>query len=48
MKSKEEILKRAKELCQENNTECAIFISGFLRGYEECLEDLKEEKNECN
>lgn len=39
MKSKEEILKIAKELCPRENAECAVFISGFIRGWEECLKE---------
>ena len=40
MKNKEEILKRAKELCSRKDSECAIFISGFMRGWEECLKEI--------
>ena len=40
MKSKEEIMKHAREICQRDDTECAIFISGFVRGWEECLKEL--------
>lgn len=40
MKSKEEILKMAQELCPRTDTECAIFISGFMRGWEECLKEI--------
>lgn len=40
MKSKEEILKIAQGFCSRNDTECAVFMSGFLRGWEECLKEL--------
>ena len=40
MKSKEEIQKLAKDLCPRNDAECAIFISGFVRRWEECLKEL--------
>ena len=36
MKSKKEILKIAKEMCPRNDSECAVFITGFLKGWEEC------------
>lgn len=40
MKNKEEILKIAEELCPRNDLGCAIFISGFMRGWEECLKEI--------
>lgn len=40
MKSREEVQKIAQELCQRADTECAVFISGFMRGWEECLKEL--------
>jgi hypothetical protein len=40
MKSKEEILKTAQELCPRADAECAIFINGFIKGWEECLKEL--------
>ena len=40
MKSREEILKMAQEICPRNDTECAVFISGFMRGWEECLKEM--------
>lgn len=43
-KSKEEILKMAKELCNREDAECAIFISGFIKGYEVCQKENEEEK----
>ena len=46
MKTKNEVLKKARELCSENSSECAVFVSGFIRGYEECLEDAEKEKKE--
>ena len=42
MKSKKEITNIAKELCPLDNSECAIFISGFLHGWEECLKELEK------
>ena len=35
MKSREEITKMARELCDRQDTECAIFINGFVAGYRE-------------
>lgn len=40
MKSKEEIIKIAKEMCPRNDSECAVFISGFVKGWEECEKKL--------
>ena len=40
MKSREEVQKIAQELCPRTDSECAIFISGFVRGWEECLNEL--------
>ena len=50
MKSREEVQKIAQELCPRNDSECAIFIGGFVKGWEECLKDLgyefdREENN---
>ena len=39
MKSEKEILEKAKELCNREDAECALFISGFIAGYKECLKD---------
>ena len=44
MKSEEEILKQAKELCNRDDAECAIFVSGYLRGYKDCQKENEEEK----
>lgn len=33
MKSNEEIVKQAKELCPRTDSECAIFLSGFIAGF---------------
>lgn len=40
MKLKEEIIKIAKEMCSRNDSECAVFISGFVKGWEECEKEL--------
>lgn len=49
MKTEKEVLKIAKELCQRQDTECAVFITGFLKGWEMCLNEmgyeLDREKN---
>lgn len=44
MKTREEILKQAKELCDRNDAECAFFISGFVAGFEACQNENEEEK----
>lgn len=44
MKTREEILKQAKELCNREDAECALFISGYIAGYEACQKENKEEK----
>ena len=36
----EDIVKIAKEFCPQKSSECAIFISGFVKGWEECLKRL--------
>lgn len=41
MKSREEIIKIAKEMCPRNDSECAVFISGFIKGWEECEKELE-------
>ena len=46
-KTKEEIAKQAKEICKREDTECAIFVSGYIRGFEDCLKEL-ENKQEQN
>ena len=43
MKSKEEIYEMAKELCQRNDTECAIFVNGYVRGYEDCQKEYEKD-----
>ena len=40
MKSREEIQKIAQELCPRTDAECAVFISGFVRGWEECQKEM--------
>lgn len=45
MKSKEEIRKMAQELCPRTDAECAIFINGFIRGWEECLKEMGYEQD---
>ena len=35
--SKEDIMKIAKEFCPQKTSECAIFVNGFVKGWEECL-----------
>lgn len=44
MKNKKEIAKKAKELCNRDDAECAVFISGYVRGYQDCQKEM-EEKN---
>ena len=43
-KTKEEILKQAKELCNRKDAECALFISGYVAGYEACQDEQEAEK----
>lgn len=45
MKSREEVQKIAQELCPRTDSECAVFINGFVRGWEECLKELGYEFN---
>lgn len=42
--TRDEIIEKARELCKENNTECALFISGYVRGYEDALKDFENKK----
>lgn len=44
MKSKEEIIKIAKEICSRNDSECAVFISGFVKGWEECEKEHGQDR----
>ena len=44
MKSKEEILKIAKEMCPRNDSECAVFVTGFLKGWEECEKENGQDR----
>ena len=52
MKSDKEIIDIAKSLCNREDAECLIFISGFLAGYSGFLtghkECLKEVENDTN
>lgn len=43
MKARKEIVKIAKEKCHYDNTECAIFVDAFVKGYEHGYKDAKEE-----
>lgn len=43
MKSDEKIIEKARELCSREDAECAIFISGFLAGYKECLRETQKD-----
>ena len=43
MKSREEITKQARELCDRLDTECALFISGYVRGYEDCQKEYEKD-----
>lgn len=45
MKSEKEILEMAKKLCNREDAECAIFISGFVSGYKECLKEVENDTN---
>jgi len=46
MKTREEILKQAKELCNRDDAECALFISGFVAGYEACQNENEKENGQ--
>ena len=46
MKSKEEIVKQARELCKREDAECAVFISGYVRGYEDCQKEYEKENEQ--
>lgn len=48
MKSKEEIIKIAKEMCPRNDSECAVFISGFIKGWKECEKENGLDREENN
>ena len=48
MKSKEEVLKIAKEMCPRNDTECAVFISGFMKGWEMCEKENGLDRKDNN
>lgn len=43
--TRDEILEMAKENCQNENEECAIYKNGFLNGYLKCLKDTGKYKN---
>ena len=43
-KTKKEIVKEAEELCNREDAECALFISGYVAGYEACQKEYEEEK----
>lgn len=45
MKSREEIQKMAQELCPRSDAECAIFISGYIKGYEDAQNELEDEQD---
>lgn len=45
MKSDNEIIKIAKNLCNREDAECAIFINGFLAGYKEAFKEIEENDN---
>ena len=40
--TKNEILDKAAKKCPYDNAECAVYRSGFLEGYIECLKDLEK------
>lgn len=44
MKSNEEITKKAREICQRNDAECALFITGFVAGYRAAEKELSNEE----
>lgn len=48
MKSKEEIIKIAKEMCPRNDSECAVFISGFVKGWEKCEQENGQDREMDN
>lgn len=45
MKSKEEITEMAKTLCPHDDTECAIFISGFIAGFRAAEKEFENEQD---
>ena len=46
MESREEIVQKAREFCPQETSECAVFINGFVKGWEECLKKYGLDREE--
>ena len=45
MKSKKEIEKQAREVCPRKDTECAVFVSGYVLGYRAAEKEYENGQN---